>query len=90
MVMSMPKSDQSETDRRGLLLLAGPATQHPSLARSVPTAAFVSQLIAARDRLSPQRTRRLETSAGAVGAYGRGAVIADRRMPMGYRKTKVV
>ncbi len=89
MVQSMRKLDQMETEA-GLPVLTGPVSMRPSLVHSAPTAAFVSQLIAARDRLSPQRAAHRGNEAGAVGAYGKGAVIADRRMPMGFRKTKVV
>ena len=90
MVQSMSDLEQSETTIAGLPLVMGPAAPRPSLARTTPAAAFVSQLIAARDRLQPQRERNLETNTGAVGAYGRGARIAERRMPLGYRKTMLV
>lgn len=86
----MSDLDQSETHRTTLPVLAGEAGPRPSLARSAPAAAFVSQLIAARDRLSPQRARHSDSPAGAVGAYGRGARMAERRMPHGYRKTMLV
>lgn len=86
----MSELEQSETHRPGLPVLAGEAGPRPSLARSAPTAAFVSQLIAARDRLSPQRARHIDSAAGALGAYGRSARIAVRRMPQGYRKTMLV
>ncbi|WIY52659.1 hypothetical protein O9Z70_14560 [Devosia sp. YIM 151766] len=85
----MPHLEQSETDRT-LPVPAAPATPRPSLAHSAPNAAFVSQLIAARERLSPQRTSRLENAAGAVGAYGKGGRIAERRMPLGYRRTLLI
>ena len=65
---------------------AGP---RPSLAWSAPTAAFVSQLIAARDHLPPQRERRTASVDRAVGAYRQGAGVAVKRMPEGYRKTVV-
>lgn len=66
--------------------VAGP---RPSLAWSAPTAAFVSQLIAARDHLPPQRERRTASMDRAVGAYRQGAGVAVKRMPEGYRKTVV-
>ena len=61
----------------------------PSLAFSAPTAAFVSQLIAARAYPPVQRARRIGTAEGAVGAYGKAARLGERRMPQGYRKTVV-
>ncbi len=85
----MRKLDESETEG-GLPVLVGRVGSRPSLVHSAPTAAFVSQLIATRERLSPQRGTYRDNAAGAVGAYGKGSVIADRRMPMGFRKTKVV
>jgi hypothetical protein len=65
-------------------------TSRPSLARSAPQAEFVSQLIAARDRMATQRPRRRETPEAATSAYRSGARIAERRMPAGYRTTVVV
>jgi hypothetical protein len=50
---------------------------------------FVSQLIAERQHLPPQRERRRAPVVEAVNAYDRGARIAARRMPAGYRKTIV-
>ncbi|KKB07693.1 hypothetical protein VE26_13530 [Devosia chinhatensis] len=84
----MSEQDHNETERIGLPQRVAPASARPSLARSAPDAAFVSQLIAARDRLSPQRTRSSDPGSAAF-AYGRGARMAERRMPMGYRKTKL-
>jgi len=89
MVQSMRELEQSDTGS-GLPVVQGTANQRPSLARSSAAPAFLSQLIAARDRLVTQRRGRLETSQGAVGAYGKGARIAERRMPLGYRKSKIV
>lgn len=66
---------------------AGP---RPSLARTVPMAAFVSQLLAARDRLPSQRRRSVSSAETALGAYGKAAGMDQRRMPAGYRKTVVV
>lgn len=78
---------ESDTYRSQLPVLVGPPAARPRLASHAPTAAFISQLIAARDRLPPQRERRRASVDRAVGAYAQGAVIAVRRMPEGYRKT---
>ncbi|ODT80080.1 MAG: hypothetical protein ABS76_18025 [Pelagibacterium sp. SCN 64-44] len=86
----MPDLEQSETAAPGLPVAMSAAAPRPSLARSAPNAAFVSQLLAARDRQAPQRARRAVTPEGAAGAYGRGARMGERRMPMGYRKTLLV
>lgn len=80
---------QSETELSGLPMLTEPARPRPSLLRSETTAAFVSQLIAERARMAPQRARRRATPEGAIGAYASGAKIAVKRMPMGYRTTIV-
>ena len=61
-----------------------PAQPH-ELPRLLPDAAFVSQLIAARDHLAPQRERRRATPAAATNAYATSARIAIRRLPPGYR-----
>jgi hypothetical protein len=89
LVQSMSELAQGETGDKALpvpLALPGP---RPSLAFSAPSAAFVSQLIAARAHLAPQRPRRIGTAEGAVGAYGQAARLGERRMPQGYRKTVV-
>ena len=69
--------------------LAAPAPR-PSLERSATTAAFVSQLLAERNRLAPQRARRRGSVEGALGAYAQSASMGVRRLPQGYRKTVVV
>lgn len=87
MVQSMAELTQSDTVSSGLPVAQTPSGPRPSLARSTPTAAFVSQLIAARAHMPAQRTRRIGTPEGAVGAYGQTARLTKRRMPQGYRKT---
>ena len=87
MVQTMSDLAQSETVF--LPVAQAPAGTRPSLAFSAPTAAFVSQLIAARAHLPTQRARRIGTPEGAVGAYGQTARLTQRRMPQGYRKTVV-
>ena len=79
----------SDTKPAGLPVLIGPARPRPSLLRNPTGAAFVSQLLAERHNLAPQRTRRRGTSEGAIGAYADGAKVAVKRMPMGYRTSIV-
>ena len=79
----------NETQYRGLPVALEPARPRPSLQRSQTGAAFVSQLLAARANMAPQRARRHGTAEGAIGAYASGASIAVKRMPAGYRKTVV-
>jgi hypothetical protein len=74
----------------GLPMVIEASAPRPSLRRSQTTAAFVSQLLAARENLAPQRQRRRGTVEGALGAYSAGANISVVRMPVGYRKTVVV
>ncbi|MDB5613461.1 MAG: hypothetical protein JWQ22_1114 [Devosia sp.] len=71
-----------------LVPIAAPGAK-PSLLRNVTTAAFVSQLLAERANLAPQRMRRRGSSEGAIGAYSAGARVAVKRMPMGYRTSIV-
>lgn len=79
-----------DTAKQTLPLALEPAAPRPSLLRHAPAAAFVSQLLAERAHLPPQRAKRRGSPEGAVGAYASGARIADRRMPAGFRKTLVV
>jgi hypothetical protein len=68
----------------------GPSPRdHLRLAHAAPHADFVSQLIAERQHLPPQRARRRAAMGEALAAYDSGAHIADRRIPPGYRKTIV-
>ena len=79
----------SETKQAGLPVLIGPSRPRPSLRRSETGAAFVSQLLAARANLMPQRERRRDTPEGAIGAYAGGARVGVKRMPAGYRTSIV-
>lgn len=78
-----------ETQMPGLPMVLEAARPRPSLKRSATGAAFVSQLLAARANLAPQRARRRGTAEGAIGAYAEGAKVAVKRMPVGYRTTIV-
>ena len=80
---------ESETLIGGLPMALEASRPRPSLKRAETTAAFVSQLLAARANLAPQRSRRRGTSEGAIGAYAAVAKVAVRRMPAGYRTTIV-
>ncbi|MDB5561323.1 hypothetical protein [Ramlibacter sp.] len=64
-------------------------TPRPTLTRTSPKAAFLSQLLAERQNLPPQRARRRATVDVAVDAYATGARASTLRMPSGYRKTIV-
>lgn len=67
-----------------------PRAPRPSLLRSSAAAAFLSQLLAARSRLDPQRVLRRAPIGIALDAYRTGSAITVRRMPTGYRKTLVI
>lgn len=79
----------SDTKPAGLPVLIGPARPRPSLLRNPTAAAFVSQLLAERHNLAPQRARRRGNAEGAIGAYADGAKVTIKRMPVGYRTTIV-
>jgi hypothetical protein len=70
-------------------MLIGAPRPRPSLRRTETTAAFISQLLAERHNLAPQRSRRRGSAEGAIGAYADGAKVAIKRMPIGYRTTIV-
>jgi hypothetical protein len=89
----MASSDNEDTGSQfapGLPVLIGPAAPRPSLERPATTAAFVSQLLAERNRLAPQRARRRGSVESALGAYAESARMGVVRLPQGYRKTVVV
>ncbi len=79
----------SETGSGGVPMLLEAARPRPSLQRSSAMAAFVSQLLAERGQLPPQRTRRRGSAEGAIGAYAAGAKVGVKRLPMGYRTSIV-
>lgn len=79
----------SGTEKSGLPMLTEPSRPRPSLLRNASTAAFVSQLLAARNNLPPQRVRRRNTTEVAIGAYSVGSKMAIKRMPLGFRTSIV-
>jgi hypothetical protein len=83
--------DQDATSGRKASLVGDSATPRDRLrlAHTAPHADFISQLIAERQHLPPQRMRRRAPMGEALAAYDNGARIADRRLPPGYRKTIV-
>jgi hypothetical protein len=81
--------DDPEQHEPGTALVATAAPGRLSGTRVTPAASFLSQLIAERYHLAPQRTRRRATPIVATGAYATGAHIADRRLPAGYRTSRV-
>ena len=81
--------DDSERHQPGTALVAVAARSRPSTVRLTPAASFLSQLIAERYQLAPQRARRRAPPIVATGAYATGTHIADLRLPAGYRKSLV-
>ncbi|GLQ54216.1 hypothetical protein [Devosia nitrariae] len=67
-----------------------PQAPRPSLLRTSAAVEFLSQLLAARSRLDPQRVLRRAPIDIALDAYRTGSAITVRRMPTGYRKTLVI
>ncbi|KKB10997.1 hypothetical protein VE25_14485 [Devosia geojensis] len=88
--MSHEESEERIEPEFRLPVPVEPRQPRPSLARSSPAAAFLSQLIAARSRLEPQKEMRRAPVDIALDAYSTGAKITVRRMPKGYRKTLVI
>jgi hypothetical protein len=60
-----------------------------SLDPSAPAAAFLSQLIAEREHLPPQRERRRAPVSAALLSYRGAAILTPPRLPPGYRKSLV-
>lgn len=73
----------------GLPMLIEPAAPRPSLRRNQTAATFVSQLLAAREKLPSQRQCRRNTVEHALSAYSAGAKVTLVRMPPGYRRMVV-
>lgn len=70
--------------------LPAPITRSAAPVEAVAGAEFISQLLAERDHLPPQRARRRATVEVAVTSYDAAAAQAVRRLPPGYRRTLVV
>jgi len=60
---------------------------HPNPDPAAPEATFLSQLIAERDHLPPQRARRRAPVATALLSYHGTAILTPPRLPPGYRKS---
>lgn len=75
----------NETTGSGLPMLLEAARPRPALARHAGMAGFVSQLLAERGRPACE----CGSAEGAVGAYVRGAGMAIKRLPPGYRTSIV-
>lgn len=73
----------------GLPAVLAYSAPRPVYRRIAPGAAFLSQLIAERQHLAPQRAKRRAPIAQAVDAYRLGGTATQVRMPAGYRKTVV-
>ncbi len=86
----MSRNEPERVNEHHLPALTAPAAPRPSLARSAPKSAFISQLIAERYRLAPQRLKRQVPLNIAVETYRTGSTIAVRRLPAGFRTTLVV
>ena len=88
--MSQFKPESGTTTGRSLVALSAGMGGRPVLARADNEASFISQLIAERQHLPPQRQRRRASFDFAVDVYRSGAAMAVVRMPQGYRTTKIV
>lgn len=69
---------------REVMRIAVVEADRSPIVRCAPSASFVSQLIAERDRLPAQRQRRRGTVEDAIGAYGEGERRDARRLPQGF------
>jgi hypothetical protein len=84
-----PKQPISEAAYSGAQLPVPYSVVHAHREGPLPRAgaAFISQLIAERQHLPPQRERRRAPMAEAVSSYGHTAEQSVRRLPPGYRTT---
>ena len=70
-----------------ILVAERPHAAYPHHSDSLPRAAFISQLIAERYHLAPQRQRSRAPLDIALGCYETAEHQTVRRMPPGYRKS---
>lgn len=83
----MSRNDTDEVRPAGLPVVLATEPEPPGRTRLAPPAAFLSQLIAARQHLPAQRARLRAPAAHAVDAYATCGRSAVRRLPAGYRKS---
>lgn len=81
--------DDDKPKGAGLPAVVMPRPERAIPVRGVTPAPFLSQLIAARARITLQRERNRAPLGQALDAYAAGSAIAVRRMPQGFRKTVV-
>jgi hypothetical protein len=78
-----------EQHEAGTALVAVRPHARLSSARVTPAASFLSQLIAERHHLAPQRARRRASPSVATKAYASVTHISDLRLPAGYSRNLV-
>jgi len=79
-----PKMEQTASNSRNLPVAISPAMARPSLHINKIPAKFLSQLIAERNHMEIQRTRRRAPVSLATRAYNRARHLVIRRMPTGF------
>ncbi len=84
--MTETRAEQSTKTGHNLPMVIEPQPDRPSLQRQPVNAAFVSQLIAEREHLAPQRARRRASESHATAAYGAASRMTVLRMPAGYNR----
>jgi hypothetical protein len=67
-----------------LVALTAGSTARRAIPGAAPDAGFISQLIAERDRLPPQREKRQAPVTTAISAYDQGERRDARRVPQGF------
>ncbi|HTJ56738.1 MAG TPA: hypothetical protein VL418_04130 [Devosiaceae bacterium] len=84
---SAEKSGSPAPESRALTILPDEPSTHRGGGAAPAGAAFVSQLIAERQHLPPQRERRRAPLATALCSYEATERQTIRRLPPGYRKS---
>ncbi len=79
-----PKTEQTVSNSRNLPVAIDPAMARPSLHINKIPAKFLSQLIAERNHMEIQRTRRRAPVSLATRAYNRTRHLIIKRMPTGF------
>lgn len=88
--MRMDEDEETGTAERARMLpvvVADASAAGSPLVRVRPGAAFVAQLLAAREGLAPRRGLRRAREDAAAGAYRAADGMDVKRLPPGYRRT---
>ena len=88
----MAQDETTAAKRTGtaLMVVRAPAERVAPRPRTVPRPEFLSQMLAARDRLPIQRQRRRAPLSAALDAYAEGSDRGIPRLPAGSYRSRTI